>query len=68
MSEFYFLHRTNSIQNAMRLKIILIENGIPATVQDFSEDDINYHYVKVLKKDRRKSQVILKKFIRGDVI
>jgi len=68
MSEFYFLHRTNSLQNAMRLKIILIENGIPATVQDFEESGIKYHYVKVIKKDRRKSQVILKKFIRGDVI
>lgn len=68
MSDFYFLHRTNSIQNAMRLKIILIENGIPATVQEFDENAIEYHYVKVLKRDRRKSQVVLKKFIRGDVI
>lgn len=68
MSDFYFLHRTNSIQNAMRLKIILIENGIPATVQEFDESGIEFHYVKVLKRDRRKSQVVLKKFIRGDVI
>ncbi|KQC14922.1 MAG: hypothetical protein APR63_04690 [Desulfuromonas sp. SDB] len=67
MSEFYFLHRTNSLQTAMRLKNILIEHGIPATVQEFNEDQIKYFYVKVIKKDRRESQIILKKFIRGDV-
>ena len=67
MSEFYFLHRTNSMQAAMRLKNILIEHGIPATVQEFNEAQIKYFYVKVIKKDRRESQIILKKFIRGDV-